>query len=205
MNTQKETKKKVKPVKVILQWLLIIAAVFIFFEVKNAILDTNEPKQTANNYEKEIEKAQETVEKKEDKTTEAQVTGIDSFIFSSFASGISGKTFMKDVTATGDKGVITFYNDYASYMKANPNSLITDEEYQSYFTTGDGLEKTLFEATSYLFNKVPEMNQLSVTLPFAEKVYSYDVSREQIKSFIGKDKSNDSVRKDFMKNFVSIE
>jgi hypothetical protein len=203
MNTQKET-KKINPLKVALQWLLIIAAVFIFFQVKNAILDgDSEPKETATSkIEAPVEK--KTTAQNEDKKLPDQPTGIDSFVFSSYAAGLSGSSFMKEATATGDKGVITFYSDYAEYKQANTKSLLTEDDYTLYFSSGAGLEKTLFEATSYLFNKIVEMDKLSVVLPFDGKVYSYDVTREQVKNYIGEDRSDETIRKDFIKDIVNV-
>lgn len=205
-NLEKE-KKSVKPIKVILQWLLILAAVFIFFEVKNALIGEDEPKQTSSSEQTEtVEKVPEKeIPKGETHQATEKTKGIDSFVFRTFASGISGKTFMKEVSATENKGVITFYNDYSEYKQENPDSQVTEEEYKLYFTSGDGLEKTLFEATAYLFNKIPEMQQLSVTLPFEGKVYSYDVDRVQINSYIGKDKADDNLRKQFMNSIVTMK
>jgi hypothetical protein len=148
-------------------------------------------------------KTSDQVKEKSNKKQESKA--IDSTLFTTYSSALSGKTFMKEATVSGDKGAIAFYKDFSEYKTANPNSKLTENDYNLYFSTGDGLEKTLFEATSYLFKKIPEMNELSVLLSFEGKTYSYDVKKEKIKNYIGKDKSDDTLRQEFMKKFVKVK
>lgn len=172
---------------------------------------------TVTSKQKEESKQTEQKEVNKEKATSSEVTKSDSnnkvqeqktinpTAFTTYTTALSGKTFMKEATATGDKGNITYFNNFTEYKAANPNSKLTENDYKLYFNTGDGIEKTLFEATSYLFNKIPEMNELSVTLPFEGKVYSYIVKKDQISSYIGKDRTDDKIRKEFIQKFVTVK
>jgi hypothetical protein len=154
---------------------------------------------------KEETKPKTSQQAKEKSEKKQEPKAIDSTLFTTYTSALSGKSFMKEANVSGDKGTIVFYKDFNEYKAANPNSNLTENDFNLYFSTGDGLEKTLFEATSYLFKKIPEMNGLSVTLSFEGKAYSYDVKKEEIKNYIGKDKSDDTLRQEFMKKFVKIQ
>jgi hypothetical protein len=125
--------------------------------------------------------------------------------FEELALRTNGGSFIKNTNLEdGNKGTINFYT-FEELKKDRPDANITKENYKMYFDTGDGLEKILFKAPAYLFDKLPALDQLSVTLPYEGKTYSYDIKREEINDYIGADETDDELRRQFMDAFVEIK
>jgi hypothetical protein len=132
-------------------------------------------------------------------------TEVDPNQYDTRVSALPGGTFISEAAVDGSDGTITFYSNYEEYKESNPDSNITEDDYKMYFDTGDGLEKILFKAPAYLFDKLPALNQLSVTLPHEGKTYSYDIKREEFTDYIGTDETDDELRGQFMDTFVKVE
>jgi hypothetical protein len=159
------------------------------------------PEETSNTVE-------ETTDNQEMKSSTAETTDnaeVDSNQYDMLVSALPGKSFISESNVEENNGSIKFYSNYEAYKKGNPDSMISEDDYKMYFDTGDGLEKILFKAPAYLFDKLPALDQLSVTLPYEGKTYSYDIKREEINDYIGADETDDELRGQFMDTFVRVE
>ncbi|QNR70174.1 hypothetical protein IAQ67_14610 [Paenibacillus peoriae] len=83
-----------------------------------------------------------------------------------------------------NKGLIDFYGTYSDYKKGNPSGLIKKEEYEDYFSTKE-IQKILVGESARLLRQFPDLNAISIVLPFDGKTYSIDLDRSSINNFLG--------------------
>ncbi|URJ46281.1 hypothetical protein MF628_000799 [Paenibacillus polymyxa] len=144
-----------------------------------------EPKQTSKEEAKEAPvKAEATLQKEEVKET-VSTKPVDQAAFKQYASNITGRTFIKSISVKDNKGSIDFYGTYSDYKKGNPSSLIKKEEYEDYFNTGKEIQKILVGESARLLRQFPDLNAISIVLPFDGKTYSIDLDRSSLDDFLG--------------------
>ncbi|MEE4561448.1 hypothetical protein [Paenibacillus polymyxa] len=144
----------------------------------------HEPKQTSKEEAKEAPvKAEATPQKEEIKET-MSAKPVDQSAFNQYASNITGRTFIKNISVKDNKGSINFYGTYSDYKKGNPSSLIKKEEYEDYFSTKE-IQKILVGESARLLRQFPDLNAISIVLPFDGKTYSIDLDRSSLNNFLG--------------------
>ncbi|MNW60916.1 hypothetical protein D3C74_389420 [compost metagenome] len=109
---------------------------------------------------------------------------VDQTAFKEYAYNITGRTFIKSISVKDNKGSIDFYGTYSDYKKGNPSSLIKKEEYEDYFSTKD-IQKILVGESARLLRQFPDLNAISIVLPFDGKTYSIDLDRSSLDDFLG--------------------
>lgn len=77
---------------------------------------------------------------------------------------------------------ITFYNSFESYKEENPTSLISRENYESYFSTGSKIEKLLVEDTARILMVFTNIEIVSVVLEVNGEQFDVNVNREVLNS-----------------------
>jgi hypothetical protein len=103
-----------------------------------------------------------------------------------FASRLRGGGFIKNVELVNQKGTITYVSDYDEYKRINPKSGITNELFNSYWSTGDAIEKALVGGTITLLTKADFINQIKILIPFKNKTFIIEVDKADFEKFIGK-------------------
>ncbi|KEO77630.1 hypothetical protein MKN04_16190 [Paenibacillus polymyxa] len=143
-----------------------------------------EPKKASNEETKAAPvKAEATPQKEEIKET-MSAKPVDQAAFKEYASNIKGSTFVESISVKDNKGSIDFYGTYSEYKKGNPSSLIKKEEYEDYFSTKD-IQKILVGESARLLRQFPDLNAISIVLPFDGKTYSIDLDRSSLNNFLG--------------------
>lgn len=144
--------------------------------------------------------------------------------FESYASNITGKTFIKSISVTDNKGNIEFYSSFEEYKTDNPDSQLSEEDYKEYFETGDAVEKILVKENVRILRQFPNLTSTSMILPYNGKIYSIDLNREEVNEYLGfkveelstsdgswNEKFNDPIvyddtnRKKFFDKFVKVQ
>lgn len=171
--------------------------------------------------EKNVTKPDAAEEKEEKVEVEDQTVEEKELV--AYATNITGGTFVKSISLIDNYSIIQFYNDYNEYKKSNPDSLLTEDDYQGYFDTEETIEKILVVENVRLLRQFPNLTGAKMTLPFKGKVYSIEMDREAVNDYLGfnveelktEDDSwttkfvnpigyDEAKRKDFMSKFAKV-
>ncbi|MDU8675342.1 hypothetical protein [Paenibacillus polymyxa] len=143
-----------------------------------------EPKKTPKEEAKEAPVKAEAIPQNEKVKETVSTKSVDQATFKQYASNITGRTFIKNISVKDNKGSIDFYGTYSNYKKENPSSLIKKEEYEDYFSTKE-IQKILVGESARLLRQFPDLNAISIVLPFDGKTYSIDLDRSSLNNFLG--------------------
>lgn len=102
-----------------------------------------------------------------------------------FGDSITGGAFVKTTAFDGDKGIMIFHPNHASYKEENPDSNVSEEDYSNYFNTGDAIEKIMVGESVRILREFPEMNAIAITLPFEGQTYKVNLEREAANEYLG--------------------
>lgn len=107
----------------------------------------------------------------------------------SFLNVINGKTFIKSNVFASELQTlfIHFYNSYEEFLNENNNTLITEDQYISYFGTLDKIEKWIVLEPARIFRDFKEVNTIEVTLAFEDDVYHSTITRDELNNYLGFD------------------
>ncbi|WP_311082648.1 hypothetical protein [Paenibacillus polymyxa] len=191
------------------KWWILLIILFIVAMLSNAVKkdeptatqqSQSEPKQDAKEESKEVVKQEskktskeeakkapveaEAIPQKEEVKETVSTKSVDQTAFKQYASNIKGSTFVESMSVKDNKGSIDFYGTYSEYKKGNPSSLIKKEEYEDYFSTKD-IQKILVGESARLLRQFPDLNAISIVLPFDGKTYSIDLDRSSLNNFLG--------------------
>jgi hypothetical protein len=124
-------------------------------------------------------------ETKEEVKEEDSAKTVDQEAFRAYAQNIMGRTFIKSISVTENKGLIEFYGSYDEFKQAKPDSPLTEEEYKGYFETGDAIEKIFVGENVRLLRQFPDLDSTSMVLPYGGKTYSTDLNRKEVNDYLG--------------------
>lgn len=110
---------------------------------------------------------------------------VDQAAFKAYASNIKGAAFVKTISVTDNKGYIEYFGSYDEFIKAKPESLLKKEDYNSYFDTGDAIEKILVGENVRLLRQFPDLTSTSMVLPYGGKTYSIDLDHIAVTDYLG--------------------
>ncbi len=102
-----------------------------------------------------------------------------------YAGILRGSSFIKDVNVGKNDISITFFSSFKQYKAANPQSQVTNSDYQDYFSTGDEINKILMEESTRLLKEFPAANEIKMTLPYGGDTYSIDLKKDEAEKFYG--------------------
>ncbi|MEB3054494.1 hypothetical protein [Bacillus pseudomycoides] len=105
--------------------------------------------------------------------------------FVSYAQNIRGGNFIKDMKLNNNEAEIMFYDSYESYKSVKADSNITEAQYKQYFSSGDAIEKMFVSEPARLLRQFPDLNAVTMTLPFDGKTYSTNLDRKSLNEYIG--------------------
>jgi hypothetical protein len=89
-----------------------------------------------------------------------------------------------------DKNELKFiFGPYSEYKSLNPQSQVTEKDYNDYFNSGDKDIKLLFDDTIRLFKEYSGLTKISITINYENKTLKTNISKEAIESLIGKNLS----------------
>ena len=184
--------------------LVITIGVFLIFGCGNS--EKEQTDNTANNEAKSI-----TEKPKDEKLEQLKIE----------AARLRGGGSIKIVELIEDQAKITYVKDFSEYKEINPQSSVSKELLESYWESGDAIEKALTDGSVRLMKKLDYINGVSIILPYKGKTYSISVGKKELEGFIGSDFSTikdnwnlkfsdpyvyeDSGRQKFFKKFGKIE
>ncbi|OMD29159.1 hypothetical protein BJP48_18890 [Paenibacillus odorifer] len=100
-----------------------------------------------------------------------------------YTINLTGKTFIKNVDVGEDSIEVNFFKDFKEYKKENTGSMISEDEYKEYFSTGDQINKILMEESSRLFKEFHGALSIGISIPFEGKTYSVSLTKEEVEKF----------------------
>jgi hypothetical protein len=128
---------------------------------------------------------------------------------------------VKNVELNDGKAVISYVKDFAEYKELNPQSGLTENDFEAYWESGNAIEKALIDGTVKIMVKLDYINAVKIILPYKSKTYSIDLNKNDLEKFTGSDFNklkgdlennftklyvyNDKGRNEFFKNFGKIE
>ena len=115
------------------------------------------------------------------------------------ASRLRAGGSVKSAELIGNKAVIKYVKDYKEYKTINPNSRVTAEDLENYWSTGKAIKKALVDGSVKLMKKMEFVNETKIELPIKGKVYSINVTKEKLEKFTGQ--TFKTMCEDFGKSF----
>lgn len=100
------------------------------------------------------------------------------------ASRLRGGGSIKKAELIDDHVNIEYVANYEEYKKLQPQSLVTEKQLEAYWK-GNTLLKAIIDGGVRLMRKFDEINEVSIKLPFKEKIYSINVNRKKVEEFLG--------------------
>ena len=133
---------------------------------------------------KEVEKETQAVKAKKTDPIKGKEKS-NSEILELEASRLRAGGSVKTALLIGDKAVIKYVKDFKEYKSINPNSRVTKEDLENYWSTGKAIKKALVDGSVKLMKKMEFINETEIELPIKGKVYSISVSKEVLEKFTG--------------------
>ncbi|WP_310877102.1 excalibur calcium-binding domain-containing protein [Priestia megaterium] len=147
---------------------------------------------TENSTSKEDVKQEESKPQKESKPKETtaktakETPTVDEKQFNMYAGSLTGGTFITTTELKdGNKAIVKYADSFAAYKKENPNSKVTEDSYKNYFGTGEAIQKIMVGEPARLLKQFEGLESVSLTLPFEGKVYTTDITREELNKYLG--------------------
>jgi hypothetical protein len=165
-------------------WVWVIAILVVYAVLSGGEEEAKE--KAATGVKEEQPKEEKKEEAKEEKKEEPKDTAnVNQEAFKSYASNITGGTFIKSISVTDNKGYVEYYGSFDEYKQANPNTNLTETDYKAYFETGDAVEKILVSENVRLLRQFHELTATSMILPYGGKTYSIDLDRKGVNEYLG--------------------
>ncbi|MEK3866994.1 hypothetical protein MHH60_26340 [Paenibacillus sp. FSL H7-0716] len=101
-----------------------------------------------------------------------------------YIGNLVGRTFIKSVAIENGVVNIFYYSNYEDYKTNNENPLISEKDYDEYFTQGT-IDKILVGEPVRILREFPFVNNVYLALPFNATLFNIDISREQLNAFLG--------------------
>lgn len=92
---------------------------------------------------------------------------------------------IKSVTLEQGVANIEYVKDYNEYKEINPQSSLTEADLESYWESGDAIEKALVDGSVRLLRKLDFLEQTNIILPYKGTTYSISVNKKKLEKFIG--------------------
>lgn len=128
---------------------------------------------------------------------------------------------IKKAEISEGNALIEYVKDFEEYKTLQPQSIVTKERLESYWESGDAIIKALNDGGLRLLRKLDFLSQVKIILPYKRNIYSIELKRSEVESFLGielnkvKDCWDDTLnnqyvysgkeRKEFFKRFGKIE
>lgn len=110
---------------------------------------------------------------------------VDTEKFNAYVKNIKGASFLKtSVIANSNEANLEYYDSYDNYKAAKPDSKISKEDFNNYWSTGDAINKALMEEPLRLLREFPELQNVSMILPFQGKHYFTNVDRSTVEEYL---------------------
>lgn len=103
------------------------------------------------------------------------------------ASRLRAGGSVKSVELNESKATITYVSDYSEYKKINPQSSLTAEDLNAYWKESDAIQKALVDGSVRIMRKLDFINQVQIILPYSGLIYSIDVPKSELESFLDTD------------------
>ena len=131
--------------------------------------------------------------------------------FNSYVQNIRGASFISEAKVIDNNAIIN-YGNYEDYIKLKPNSKLTKQDYISYWSTGDAINKAMMEEPIRLLREFPWLSKIDVALPFEGKIYTIHTDRKTVENYfnvnlteINKDKTNVQWREKIVSKYFNNE
>lgn len=98
-------------------------------------------------------------------------------------TGVSGSAFINNADVSGSKGIYSYFSSFDEFLKTNPDSKINEAKFDNYFSSLDDIEILLFREPVRLLKNIPILEQIELTIKFAEKTYISRVDKSTLVNF----------------------
>lgn len=85
----------------------------------------------------------------------------------------------------GNKAIIEYVKNYDEYKKLQPQSSVSEKQLELYWDSGDAVLKALNDGGVRLLKKIDDLEEVEIKLPYDEDIYSIQVTRKDVESFLG--------------------
>lgn len=103
------------------------------------------------------------------------------------ASRLRGGGSIRIVELEGKSARIIYVKDYNEYKVLNPQSGLTKSDLESYWESGDAIEKALVDGSVRIMRKLDYIDTVSIILPYKGTSYSISVNKNDLEKFVGAD------------------
>ncbi|WP_347216494.1 hypothetical protein [Chryseobacterium sp.] len=116
------------------------------------------------------------------------------------ASRLRGGGSISNIALENEKAIISYVKNYTEYKQLNPQSKLTKDDLNAYWSTGDAIQKALIEGSVRILKESSFINEIEIILPFENNVYKIDVKKTELEQFIGKSLSQ--IKNNWTKTFI---
>ena len=100
---------------------------------------------------------------------------------------LRGSSFIARTQLKGDTLEIQYYLNYNQYLSENPDTRLTEYDFNTYFETGWAVDKIRTLESVRILRYFPQINRVTINVPLQGKYYSVSVTRKEILHIYGPD------------------
>jgi hypothetical protein len=101
------------------------------------------------------------------------------------ASRLRGGGSIKKAELQNKTALIEYVANFEEYKELQPQSQVTQEHFESYWSSGDAVLKTIIDGGVRLMRKLDFINKVKITLPYKNSIYSIDLDKNEVEKFLG--------------------
>ncbi|SFL12999.1 hypothetical protein SAMN03159341_103387 [Paenibacillus sp. 1_12] len=83
-----------------------------------------------------------------------------------------------------NEAYIQFYTNYNELKEANPDTPISETEFNSYFPAIDAVHKTIMDISVRLLHEIPAIRKITLAVPFKNQLYGIDANKRSIEMYL---------------------
>ncbi|MGG0308379.1 excalibur calcium-binding domain-containing protein [Priestia megaterium] len=141
---------------------------------------------TSSNEEPKKEEVKPQKENKPKEEVKKETPKVDESQFNMYAGSLTGGTFITTTELKdGNKAIVKYADSFAAYKAENPKSRVSEDDYKTYFGTGEAIQKIMVGEPARLLKQFEGLKSVSLTLPFEGKTYTTDITRKELNDYLG--------------------
>jgi hypothetical protein len=121
-------------------------------------------------------------------------------LFAKALTKIKGAAYVKSYRCLGGKGTVFFYSDYDEFRKQHPNTNLTEQTYEEYFSKDDNISKILLNESVRLLVKLEFLERITFHLPFKDRNYVMSLGRKTAEEYFDLDLVELKIDKDLWRD-----
>ncbi|WP_210109885.1 hypothetical protein [Paenibacillus sp. 1295] len=120
-----------------------------------------------------------------------------------FISYMTGKTFIKIFTKNENELIIEYYSDFNDYKEHNPESNVSEADYNDFFTKNT-IQKIMISNSAFALRFLPSTKLVSISLNFKGTSYSVELDEGRLSEFLSLSLSSLNTKELWFEKFSNV-